>query len=166
MGCDLVRYDGFPEDARASFVEANLDRPPYDLPEGEASVTCAVETIEHLENPRAFVRELRRITRPGGLIVITTPNQLSLLSKITLLVKNQFNAFQDGCYPAHITALLEMDLVRIATECGLEEIGVHYTDHGRIPFSARHWPRTFRGRWFSDNVLLRARRTAGGDRTA
>ncbi len=162
VGCDILRYDGFPADARSSFVEANLDRPPYGLPDGGACVTCAVETIEHLENPRAFVRELKRITRPGGLIVVTTPNQLSLLSKVTLLVKNQFNAFQDGCYPAHITALVEMDLVRIATECGLDEIRIHYTDHGRVPFTARHWPPTFRGRWFSDNVLLRARRRVEG----
>jgi hypothetical protein len=102
------------------------------------------------------MRNLTRVTKPGGLIVVSTPNQLSLLSKLTLVVKNQFNAFQDGSYPAHLTALLEIDLVRMARECGLINIVVHYTDRGRIPLSARHWPRNgfFRGRAFSDNVLL------------
>ena len=45
---------------------------------------------------------------------MTTPNQLSLLSKMTLLFRGQFNAFQEGpgLYPAHRTALLEIDLLR------------------------------------------------------
>lgn len=75
--------------------------------------------IEHLENPRAFIRVLVRLTKPGGWVFVTTPNQLSLLSQMTLMLKNQFNAFQEApsLYPAHITALLEIDLIRITTEC-------------------------------------------------
>jgi hypothetical protein len=90
--------------------------------------------------------------------VVTTPNQLSLLSKLTLVLKNQFNAFQEapGLYPAHLTALLEVDLLRIARECGLADPTIRHTDSGRIPFTPWHWPRGFRGRAFSDNVLLAA----------
>ncbi len=51
-------------------------------------------------------------------MIVTTPNQLSLLSKLTLVLKNEFNAFQAGSYPAHLTALLEADLRRIGVECG------------------------------------------------
>jgi 2-polyprenyl-3-methyl-5-hydroxy-6-metoxy-1,4-benzoquinol methylase len=158
LGCDLVSYDGFPEQPWATFVQANLDDPPYPLDSMIGDAVVAVETIEHLENPRRFMRELARIAKPGGLIIVTTPNQLSLLGKMTLLVKNQFNAFQNGCYPAHITALLEVDLSRIAHECGLIDAEIHYTDVGRIPFTAKQWPEFFRGRGFSDNILLRARR--------
>ena len=72
------------------------------LPDGCADAVVAVETIEHVENPRAFVRELTRLARPGGLVVVTTPNQLSLLSLLTLVTKGQFNAFEEapGLYPA------------------------------------------------------------------
>jgi 2-polyprenyl-3-methyl-5-hydroxy-6-metoxy-1,4-benzoquinol methylase len=117
----------------------------------------AVETIEHVENPRALMRNLVRIAKPGGVVIMTTPNQLSILSKFTLLLKNQFNAFQEtpGLYPAHITALLEIDLIRISRECGLEQISVHYSNQGRVPFLARSWQSFFScgGRAFSDNVL-------------
>ena len=41
----------------------------------------AVETIEHLENPWAFVRHLAALAAPGGWVILTTPNQLSLLSR-------------------------------------------------------------------------------------
>jgi hypothetical protein len=90
-------------------------------------------------------------------VIVTTPNQLSLLSKLTLVLKNQFNAFQEapGLYPAHITALLEIDLIRIFTECGLTNIKTDFTNQGRLPFTPWHWPTRcgFQGRAFSDNVL-------------
>ncbi len=160
VGVDIARYPGFPEAPWARFVQADLNAPPYALPDGEADVVVSVETIEHLENPRALLRELRRLLKPGGLLILTTPNQLSLMSKLTLVVRNEFNAFQEapGLYPSHITALLEADLRRIASECGFRDIAVDYTHSGRIPGPSFHWPARLglRGRLFSDNVLLRA----------
>jgi SAM-dependent methyltransferase len=163
VGVDLVAYDGFPAKPWARFVSADLNKEPYPVESASADVVVSVETIEHLENPRAVVRELVRIAKPGGLVVVTTPNQLSLLSKLTLVLKNQFNSFQEapGLYPAHITALLEQDLLRIATECGLEGPRIRYSDSGRIPAVARRWPSMLRGRWFSDNLLLMGRRPGG-----
>jgi len=93
VGVDAVRYPGLPEDV--AFRAANLDAA---LPLDDASVdtAAAIEVIEHLENPRAFVRELVRVTRPGGWVVLTTPNQLSALSLACLVAKGAFAAFQDG----------------------------------------------------------------------
>jgi 2-polyprenyl-3-methyl-5-hydroxy-6-metoxy-1,4-benzoquinol methylase len=161
VGVDTVRYDGFP--IEAEFVPANLDSGQLPLYENGADVVAAVETIEHLENPRAFVRELTRLTRPGGWIVVTTPNQISLLSKATLLVKNQFNAFQNGSYPAHLTALLEVDLRRIANEAAWEDIAIHYSKQGRLIWTSRSCPKFLSQmfpRAFSDNVLLIGRKAA------
>jgi len=154
VGVDLVRYEEFPYDM-TEFVAADLNsRIP--LEDASADVVVSVETIEHLENPRAFMRELVRLARPGGLVLVTTPNQLSLLSKLTLLVKNRFSAFTDRDYPAHITALLETDLRRIAGECGLADIQVTFTGSGRIPGTPFNWPSGLglSGRLFSDNLLM------------
>jgi 2-polyprenyl-3-methyl-5-hydroxy-6-metoxy-1,4-benzoquinol methylase len=162
LGADAVRYNGFP--VAAEFVSVNLDAQNLPLPDGVADVTAALETIEHLENPRAFFRELVRLTCRGGWIVVTTPNQLSLLSKLTLVLKNQFNAFQDANYPAHLTALLEIDLCRLAAECGLTEAAIAYSRQGRIPGTAWHYPRWLSRLWergLSDNVLLIARKPHG-----
>ncbi len=159
LGADAVRYEGYPAGER--FFEIDLDAGRVPLPDASAEVVTAVETIEHLENPRAFCRELRRLAKPGGLILVTTPNQLSLISLLTLLTKKQFNAFQEapGLYPAHLTALLEIDLRRIARECGLVEIEIAYSASGRLPGTAAHWPAGlgFRGCLFSDNLLMSAR---------
>jgi SAM-dependent methyltransferase len=158
VGVDVVRYDGFP--ASGEFERVDMDTGRVQRPDGTAEVVTAIETIEHVENPRAFARELTRLVAPGGLVVVTTPNQLSLHGKLGLVLKNQFPMFQEapGLYPAHLSALLEIDLIRIARECGLIEPRVTYTDSGRVPLTAWHWPRVFRGRAFSDNVALDARR--------
>lgn len=161
IGIDAIRYDELPADVE--FRRADLDRDPLPLDDAGADAALAVEVIEHLENPRAFARELTRVVRPGGWIVITTPNQLSLLSLMTLAVKGRFSAFQDNAYPAHRTALLEVDLRRIAAECGLEAIDLRYTAHGRLPFTSRHVPRGIAQtapRWWSDNLVMIARRPA------
>jgi 2-polyprenyl-3-methyl-5-hydroxy-6-metoxy-1,4-benzoquinol methylase len=161
-GADAVRYDGFPD--AAAFHRIDLDAGRVPLPDGSADVVAAVETIEHLENPRAFARELTRLAKPGGWVVVTTPNQLSLLSKLTLVVKGEFNAFRAGSYPAHLTALLEIDLRRIAAECGWVDVAIVYSGRGRVPGVRWHWPR-FLGRWFprsfSDNVLIVGRKPGG-----
>ena len=160
IGADIVRYPEFPQDCE--FIESDLDTCQIKLPDNYAEIVCSIETIEHLENPRALMRELVRITAPGGTIIVTTPNQLSLLSKLTLIFKNQFNAFQasPGCYPAHITALLEIDLIRIARECQLSDIQIHYTDRGRMPGTSKSYPHSLglKGRLFSDNVILAAKK--------
>ena len=160
LGVDAVRYDGLPPEV--SFTSADLDGP---LPIGARAVdvAAAVEVIEHLENPRAFVRELTRIVKPGGWVVITTPNQLSALSLLTLALKGRFAAFQDRDYPAHRTALLEIDLRRIAAECGLEEVAVAYSLSGRAPLTARHYPvavAALMPRTLSDNLAIIGRRCA------
>ena len=162
VAADVVRYDGLP--AAAEFHRIDLDTGRVPVADGAGDVVAAVETIEHLENPRAFVRELARLCRPGGWVVVTTPNQLSLLSKLTLVVKNRHNAFTDSCYPAHLTALLEVDLRRIAAECRLAEAAVVYTGSGRVPGTARHYPPGLSRRLpraLSDNVLLVARKPTG-----
>ncbi len=162
VGVDAAHYVGFP--AGAEFVRHDLDAGRVPLPNALGDVVAAVETVEHLENPRAFVRELVRLTKPGGWVVVTTPNQLSLLNLLTLVAFGEFNAFRAGSYPAHRTALLATDLRRIAAECGLTDIRVAYSGSGRVPGTARKYPAALSRRLprlLSDNALLVARKPAG-----
>jgi 2-polyprenyl-3-methyl-5-hydroxy-6-metoxy-1,4-benzoquinol methylase len=158
IGVDAVRYDGFP--AGALFLAADLND-AIPVADGSADIAVSLETIEHLENPRAFCRELVRITKPGGWLLVTTPNQRSLVSLGALLLKEHFSAFRDGSYPAHQTALLDTDLRRIAAENGLQDISITFTCAGRIPLTGAFYPPWLSRalpRSLSDNVLLLARK--------
>jgi len=155
VGVDVVRYEGFPDEAE--FCRLDLDSGRLPLPDGSANVVAAVEVIEHLENPRDFMRKLVRLAAPGGWVIVSTPNQLSFLSILSLAVRHRFLAFQDAHYPTHITALLEVDLRRICGECGLEQIGFEYSLDSRIPLTSLHCPqlliRCF-PRALSENILV------------
>lgn len=158
-GVDAIQYEGLPPGI--AFMRADLNRDPIPVPDHSVDVAISIETIEHLENPRAFVRELVRIAKPGGWIVVTTPNQRSLVSLGALLLKGHFSAFGAPNYPAHQTALLDTDLSRIAAENGLCDVSIEFTCVGRMPLSSVRYPlllsRLFR-RTMSDNVLLIARK--------
>jgi 2-polyprenyl-3-methyl-5-hydroxy-6-metoxy-1,4-benzoquinol methylase len=158
-GLDAVRYDGFP--IEAEFRQIDLEAAQWPVPSGEADVVAAVETIEHLENPWAFMRALANLARPGGWVVVTTPNQLSVLSVATLIVKQRFSSFQDAHYPAHRTALLEIDLWRATSECGLESVDVLHGLNGRVPLTPWHYPLALARRFpraLSDNLLVIGRK--------
>jgi 2-polyprenyl-3-methyl-5-hydroxy-6-metoxy-1,4-benzoquinol methylase len=159
IGVDAARYDGLP--GHLDFRLVDLDSARLPIADCSVDAAAAVEVIEHLENPRALLRELVRIVRPGGWVVVTTPNQLSVLSLLTLIVKGRFAAFQDRAYPAHRTALLDIDLLRIARECRLRDVEIAYTRRGRVPLTPWHYPMFVARRAprrLSDNVVLIARR--------
>jgi len=63
---------------RVNYVKASADG---DLPFRTESVDAlaASEVYEHLRNPAAFLEEARRVLRPGGRLVLTTPNTQSLV---------------------------------------------------------------------------------------
>ena len=158
-GLDAVGYEGFPP--VGDFRPADLDRDDWPIDDNSGDVVVAAETIEHLENPWAFMRALVRIAKPGGWILVTTPNQLSCLSLATLMAKRRFSAFQDAHYPTHRTALLESDLVRLADESGLDHVTLVYSESGRVPLTPWHYPRTIARvfpRALSDNLMVIGRK--------
>ena len=121
-------------------------------------VIVSAEVIEHLENPRFTMRDIFRMLRPGGTVIITTPNNESIRSLIAFLVRGHFAAFGTASYPAHITALLRKDMTRIFLETGFQEPDFYFTDYGGIPGRpGMTWQKIsfgmLRGVRFSDNFM-------------
>jgi 2-polyprenyl-3-methyl-5-hydroxy-6-metoxy-1,4-benzoquinol methylase len=56
----------------------------------EFDAIFSLEGIEHLENRFACLRELNRLLRPGGALVLTTPNIVSLRSRVRFLMSGFF----------------------------------------------------------------------------
>lgn len=79
----VVGVDNVPsviEAARAEFARPNLryetgDARAIPLADGSVDVVVCFETLEHITEHDLFLTELRRVLRPGGLVVISTPDR-------------------------------------------------------------------------------------------
>lgn len=81
-GVDVVpaELDTFAAECRRLQVEDRVrgvlaDSGPLSLPDGCADVITSFTVLEHVADERAALRELRRLLKPGGLLVITVPNR-------------------------------------------------------------------------------------------
>ena len=64
----------------AELVRGNLERLP--LGDGEFDLVVSIQVLEHLLDPAAGVRELARVLRPGGTLLLSTDNRRSLVTKM------------------------------------------------------------------------------------
>lgn len=66
-------------------VLADMNEPlPFDAKSFE--VVVSQEGIEHLENLAGFFRECHRVLRPGGQLLVTTPNFMDLSSRLSFFL--------------------------------------------------------------------------------
>lgn len=56
-------------------------------------VVC-IEGIEHIENPHHLVREFARLLKQGGYLIITTPNVMTIKSRLRFLVYSYLDFFK------------------------------------------------------------------------
>jgi 2-polyprenyl-3-methyl-5-hydroxy-6-metoxy-1,4-benzoquinol methylase len=153
-GADIMkRPENIP--AYVNWYQQDLNDTLRCVPASFDAIICS-EVIEHLENPRSVFRNLFAALKPGGKLVLTMPNQENVRSFFTLIFRGQFALFQEDHYPAHITALLRVDLIRICRETGFSEPYFYYTNRGWMPKVWTTWQRAsmnlLRGRLFSDNL--------------
>ena len=78
---------------------------------------------------------------------------------LCMIFGGHYAFFLGNSYPAHITALLKLDLTRISKEIGFANLSFSYTDHGYIPkFTRFTWQKVsfgfLKGKYFSDNILM------------
>lgn len=95
-GFDVVAVDAFPEvfrlHGKIPFVELDVEK-KWDNIEGGFDAVCAVEIIEHLENPYLFARKCFKVLNPGGLLILTTPNAAHYVSRITFLLSGTYERY-------------------------------------------------------------------------
>ena len=88
-------------------------------PDSRFDAVFCVEGIEHLEDRYAFLREVCRVLRPGGTLVLTTPNIVSLRSRMRFLGSGFFHKDprplnESGRHPLHHIGLSTFSDLRYA----------------------------------------------------
>ena len=80
------------------------------------------EVIEHLDNPRHFLRTARQLLRPNGLLVVTTPNVAFFEGRLKFLLHGELWGFGANNYMGqrHISPITREQVPIMLRECGFE----------------------------------------------
>lgn len=134
--------------------DLNHEALPY---EGDFfDVVVCTDVIEHLENPRGLLRQIQRVLKTKGKLILSTPNHLSLRARLSFLFRGYSCYFEKLKVSRHITFLTKFDLLVIFKEVGFAPLKITYTK-GIIPKTRIHWQTPFpflRGDLLSDTVIV------------
>lgn len=107
--------------ANVAWREGEVDPLPY--PDGAFSIVVTRFAMHHFPDPRAVFREMVRVTRPGGRIVVADTCASADPAKAAL-----FNRLEKLRDPSHVRALSLAELAALYREAGLPRPDERFTE--------------------------------------
>lgn len=107
----------------------NIEEPfPYD---GAPDAVLFLETVEHLNNPWLGVQNVARILRPGGYLILSTPNPEWSASRLTLLARGVLAMFTEDDLKLnhHVFTPWRHVVERLLLDNGISDL--HFTALGK-----------------------------------
>jgi glycosyltransferase involved in cell wall biosynthesis/SAM-dependent methyltransferase len=149
VGCNADWNQGLPQGGSVEFKKVDLDRLPCPIADASAAAMMSLNAIERLKTPGPFVREMVRIVRPGGYIVVTTSTPTTLMDGLARFWRRSSRLEKS-----------ERQLLRIAAESGLTDIEILYSTPSRTPLMMRQGrrPASRRPRPLGESLVMVARR--------
>lgn len=89
-------FDNFLTDkSMAEFhaVDFNFEKLPF--ADNSLDMVVCFETMEHMENPFHFEREVHRILKPGGIFIASMPNVYHLFNKLVFLLRGDMFRYHE-----------------------------------------------------------------------
>ena len=130
------------------FDHFNLEESRFPYDDATFDVVLFCEIIEHLMmDPVHTLREIRRVLKPGGLLVVTTPNVARMWNVLAmadgLSIYDPYSGF--GPYGRHNREYSLHELVQLCRFCGFETDNAFTADGHRVDYSGHpRWPDALR----------------------
>ena len=107
---------------------ASADSLPVAFEPGSFDCICAVEVLEHVENPMQALRNFFAMLKPGGLILASTPNVSHPRSRLKFFVSGEPSYFGRTEYfsSGHRTILPDWMLELHLKEAGFADVRLNY----------------------------------------
>lgn len=124
------RHGEFP----VSYVSLNVETMPLPFPDESFDLVLGMEILEHFAvDPSFALKEMRRVLRPGGTLLLTTPNISSMASVQKLLEGRSPYSFglyipTNGVYGRHNREYAPFEVQELAAFCGFEPLRLETAD--------------------------------------
>ncbi|MEQ1849573.1 MAG: class I SAM-dependent methyltransferase [Candidatus Peribacteraceae bacterium] len=127
-GIDIVDRPTVPLPQYVETKKVDLNVQPIPYPDGFFDTVIAGDVIEHVTNPLFMLCEANRVLKPGGTLIVSTPNPYYYWEAMqNLLVRYEWmRAKQEG----HFTTFTRINMRNILTRTGFElvtELGNFFT---------------------------------------
>jgi len=117
----IVERDDAAERYEFSYQAVNVERDLFPLPDASVDLVLCCEILEHLLiNPSHMVYEAHRVLRPGGFLVVTTPNVTRAANVRALAEGRNINdAYHgNGIYGRHNREYSPSEVALLLGSCG------------------------------------------------
>lgn len=119
--------------AKEAGLDARLieDAGELGLPDQSVDVVTCVEVLEHLFSPQLAVREIRRVLRPGGVVLFSVPNAAYWRRRADMALLGRWNPLGDDLSieqpwrDPHIRFYTTTNLAQLLRSEGYSEVAVH-----------------------------------------
>jgi SAM-dependent methyltransferase len=113
----------------ARCLNLNLNSDFHDKWNQKFDLVVAIEILEHLHDPRHFIRNCLQALDSKGFLLVTSPNAESWLSRIRFLRDGHFLWFDETDYDmyGHLTPIFSWQVKQICRELGAEVVQVSNT---------------------------------------
>ena len=105
LGAKVTAIDAAPELIEAARAHAQRQGLEIDYRaaavedvEGRFDLVTSLEVIEHVADPQAFIRALAKRLPPGGLLILSTPNQTAWSKLLTVTLAEGFGRIPKGTH--------------------------------------------------------------------
>lgn len=97
------------------FLQAPANKLPFK--KHSFDLILSYETIEHLDNPKAFLQETIRILKPGGIFILAMDSGNLLFRLVWFFWEGTISRVWQG---AHLTAFHHSELVKLSKSAGFK----------------------------------------------
>ena len=151
LGAEVTGVDAAPEliaaaaaHAEATGLDIHYVAGGVESLEGQFDLITAMEVIEHVADPAAFVRSLADRLAPGGLLILSTPNRTGWSRLLTITLAEGFGRIPKGTHeydqfipPEQMAGLLDGAGLRLVDTKGIAISpgrGLHLSEDLRLNY--------------------------------